>query len=247
MKNISGFTLAEILITLGVIGVVFAMTLPVLIQGWNDKASVVKVKKAYSILNQAYLMSKEDNGHVSEWDIEKSSDLVPYFTKYIRNVQICDDTEINGCKSMSSYDLTGKSYTNALEYYHFIDSSGLAYVLKKGYHIGLSEALEYGGYYYGNNSEPLMNVVIVNISSKKDVLRYGIDTFVFFITDKGIVPYGIIGWSKQSMCDPTTPSSGAGWWNGMGCAGWVISEGNMDYVKCVRGNQKYCERGNYNP
>ena len=249
MKKFLGFTLAEVLITLGIIGVVSAMTLPSLIQNWNDKASVVKVKKAYSVLNQAYLMSKKDNGPVSEWNIEQITDLVTYFVPYIKNIQICNDTKINGCKSMSSYDLTGKSYTNGLEYYHFVDASGIAYVFRNGYHISLAEAEKYGGSYQSDFSDsmPLMYVVIVNISNKKEVLRYGIDTFIFFITDKGIVPYGIIGWSKQKMCDPTTPSSAAGWWNGMGCAGWVISEGNMDYVKCVRGNQKYCERGNYNP
>ena len=242
------FTLAEVLITLGIIGVVAAMTLPSLICSWNDKASVVKVKKAYSILNQAYLMSKADNGPVSEWNIEELTDLVPYFTQYIKNIKICNDTNINGCKAMATYDLTGKSYTNNLEYYHFVDASGIAYVFRDNYPVSTADAQKYGGSYIQSSLQMArMYVVIVNINSKKEVLRYGIDTFVFVITDKGIVPYGVIGWQKEQMCNPTTPSSKPGYWNGMGCAGWVISEGNMDYMKCLRGNQKYCERGNYNP
>ena len=242
-----GFTLAEVLITLGIIGVVAAMTLPGLMQSWNDKASVTKVKKAYSLLNQAYLMSKEQNGPVSEWEVTTPKDLTRYFTPYIKNIRICTDKE-KDCSSRQTYDLTGKSYNNKLQYYAFIDAGGMAYTFASGI-VSMAEAEKYGGSRNLNETTPHqinMYQVIVNIDNK-GVLRWGINTFIFFITDKGIVPYGVIGWSKQKMCDPTTPSSSPGWWNGMGCAGWVISEGNMDYVKCTKGNKKYCERGNYNP
>lgn len=242
-----GFTLAEVLITLGIIGIVAAMTLPGLMQSWHDKASVTKVKKAYSLLNQAYTMSKEKNGPVSEWDVTSQKDLTPYFTQFIKNIRICTTKE-KDCSSRQTYDLTGKSYTDNLQYYAFIDAGGIAYTFGTGIVSG-DEAEQYGGSSHLNEAAPLQNnmyTIIANIDNKK-VLRWGINTFVFFITDKGIVPYGVIGWGKESMCDPATPSSGAGWWNGMGCAGWVISEGNMDYVKCTKGNQKYCERGNYNP
>lgn len=56
------FTLAEVLITLGVIGVVAAMTLPALIQKQNDKATVAKVKKMYSIINNAFNYWMIENG-----------------------------------------------------------------------------------------------------------------------------------------------------------------------------------------
>ena len=241
------FTLAEVLITLGIIGVVAAMTLPGLLQSWNDKATVNKVKKVYSLLNQAYLMSKEKNGPISEWNITSNHDLIPYFTPYIKNIRICPNYE-RGCSYRVTYDLTGKSYTNKLQYYDFIDAGGIAYTFSYGI-VSRAEAEKYGGSRNLNETvsgQNNMYQVIVNIDNK-NVLQWGINTFVFFITDKGIVPYGVIGWEKQQMCDPTTPSSSPGWWNGMGCAGWVISEGNMDYVKCTKGNQKYCERGNYNP
>lgn len=40
-----GFTLAEVLITLGIIGVVAALTLPALIQNYQKKATATSVKK----------------------------------------------------------------------------------------------------------------------------------------------------------------------------------------------------------
>ena len=45
------FTLAEVLITLGIIGIVAAMTLPAIIQKQQDKITVTKLKKMYSVFN----------------------------------------------------------------------------------------------------------------------------------------------------------------------------------------------------
>ena len=64
-----GFTLAEVLITLGIIGVVAAMTMPSLIANHQEKVTVTKVKKVYSILSQAYLIAVEEYGTPDEWVI----------------------------------------------------------------------------------------------------------------------------------------------------------------------------------
>lgn len=56
------FTLAEVLITLGIIGVVASMTLPALIQTNKNAEVESKLKKVYSVMNQAILRSEIDNG-----------------------------------------------------------------------------------------------------------------------------------------------------------------------------------------
>ena len=53
-----GFTLAEVLITLGIIGVVAAMTIPTLIANTNGAKFRSQFKKSISTLNQAGLMSQ---------------------------------------------------------------------------------------------------------------------------------------------------------------------------------------------
>ena len=49
LSRLTAFTLAEVLITLGIIGIVAAMTMPSLIQNYQEKATVTRVKKEKTI------------------------------------------------------------------------------------------------------------------------------------------------------------------------------------------------------
>ena len=62
------FTLAEVLITLGIIGVVAALTIPTLISNHRANVTMQKLKKFYSSMSQAQLMAINDYGEVQNWD-----------------------------------------------------------------------------------------------------------------------------------------------------------------------------------
>ncbi len=66
------FTLAEVLITLAVIGVVAALTMPTLIQSYKKQVASTRLKKFYSSMEQAIKLSEIDNGPVGYWTKEKS-------------------------------------------------------------------------------------------------------------------------------------------------------------------------------
>ncbi|MBO6180717.1 type II secretion system protein, partial [bacterium] len=65
--NKAGFTLAEILITIGIIGVVAALTIPVLMQNSNSKKFTTQFKKSLSTLNQAAI------GAQAQYDMDYST------------------------------------------------------------------------------------------------------------------------------------------------------------------------------
>ena len=63
----AAFTLAEVLITLGVIGVVAAITMPSLIQNHQKKEIATRLKQTYSIISQAMVMAQTEHGEMMYW------------------------------------------------------------------------------------------------------------------------------------------------------------------------------------
>lgn len=79
------FTLAEVLITLGIIGVVAALTLPALINNYQKKQTVTRLQKAFSILSEAVKRSEVEHGETKYWDFTLSgTDFYNiYLKKYV--------------------------------------------------------------------------------------------------------------------------------------------------------------------
>ena len=63
LKGFQGFTLAEVLITLVIIGVITSMTIPTLMNNTNKQEYVSRLKKAYSALSQATNKIIADEGN----------------------------------------------------------------------------------------------------------------------------------------------------------------------------------------
>lgn len=78
-----GFTLAEVLITLGIIGVVAAMTIPSLMTTFQKRETVSKLKSTYSIISQAIKLSENDNGELETWDYTLDSEQ--WVSTYLKN------------------------------------------------------------------------------------------------------------------------------------------------------------------
>ena len=71
--TIAAFTLAELLITLVVIGVVAVITIPGLVQNYKKTEYSARLKKFYSTMQQAIQMSEIDNGPLENWEFSSSS------------------------------------------------------------------------------------------------------------------------------------------------------------------------------
>ena len=67
-KQHNAFTLAEVLITLGIIGIVAVLTMPILTQNYNKKVTETRLKKFYSTMNQTVERLKVDYGDLKDWD-----------------------------------------------------------------------------------------------------------------------------------------------------------------------------------
>ena len=243
----SAFTLAEVLITLAIIGVVAAMTIPTLISNYKEKATVTKLKKAYSILNQAYTLAKIDYGTVDQWGLinpeyTEDGDWTPEFynnftlfwdimSKYMRVAGRCNLTD------ESCSDLFVKNFEIKT-----LDGSSKA-INQNGIEMGIllqDGILLTGGYISsGDCSRNIGNGALSNVcgdfsvklGAKEKLYENGKNSFYFYITKNGIYPIGSNGdtnLSFETACSVENYSSN----NGYGCTAWIIQNGNMDYLHC---------------
>ena len=86
----NAFTLAEVLITLGIIGIVAAMTLPSVITSYRKQEASARLKKFNSTMAQVLILSQEDNGQINEWDMSLRPEdfLRRYFAPYMKYLKI---------------------------------------------------------------------------------------------------------------------------------------------------------------
>jgi prepilin-type N-terminal cleavage/methylation domain-containing protein len=90
-----GFTLAEVLITLGIIGVVAALTMPALIADYKDKAYDAARKKVWSTVEQAVRVITV-NGGIG--DAADAQDFVEnHLKKQIKMIETCDNDNLRSC------------------------------------------------------------------------------------------------------------------------------------------------------
>ena len=98
----AAFTLAEVLITLGIIGVVAAMTLPALVNNYKEKELATQVKKTFSNIQNAALLAQKDLGAVGDntflFDVTNThAETAKNFAKYFNGAKVCENKSQKGC------------------------------------------------------------------------------------------------------------------------------------------------------
>lgn len=100
------FTLAEVLITLGIIGVVAAITIPSLVTNYQKHVVETKLAKFNSTMNQAMRLSMVDNGDPDSW-LERNHNysypetvefMNTYFLPYIKYIKTDPSPSQNGIR-----------------------------------------------------------------------------------------------------------------------------------------------------
>ncbi len=154
-----GFTLAEVLITLGIIGVVAALTLTNLITNYQKRVTINRLKTAYSIFAQAVNESVQDNGSIADWEYSYTDMAPKYIFPYVETI----GTE----KSYALKIPSGKA-----KFIHWGGwTTGKIYQMKNG--MTYSLIFDHGGLY-----------LTVDINGKAKPNRMGKDGFTFVLSPK---------------------------------------------------------------
>lgn len=232
-----GFTLAEILIVMSIIGLVAEATIPVLVQKFDERVTVIRVKKAYSMLSQAYSLATIENGSASEWgsgsegqaypDDDYAFNVMSKLLPHLKTIKTCRGKE-KGCYPPVMYKtLSGKNWT------HFDNNVALA-------KAQLADGTLIAYYDYGDEckrevgpseiSKTVCGSIEIDTNGWSGPNVYGRDCFPFFLTSKGILPVGAKGDDYlesgfEDNCQGEDKPGGA-------CTAWVIENENLDYIKC---------------
>ena len=171
MKNNKlAFTLAEVLITLGIIGIVAAMTIPTLITNYQKKQTSTQLKKDYSQLTQALGMAQIEYGDLAQWEYtgnsayEKSKNYTDkYIVPYLKVVKQCQ---------VNASDSSNQCYFNPK------GLNGTANVLTN---LSSHEALFLadGSELIINAEQPVYKMIYIDINGTKSPNTLGKDTFSF--------------------------------------------------------------------
>lgn len=214
--NKNGFTLAEVLITLGVIGVVAALTMPSLLANYKEKALITQAKKTLSVVMNGIAMARakaevENNGEIfiSGQNRDITADLIFEHLNVVRRCKSNDST------CLSDYRITYEKPRNDGYGNYLQPSNPRSYsraILADGSIIGVTQTnypegsctniyttydKDAKGNYIldadGNRTNPRQvrevdcGHIFFDVNGTKGPNQYGADVYLIYIT-----PYGYI-------------------------------------------------------
>ena len=221
------FTLAEILITLAIIGVVAAMTIPTLIQNYRLKVLKTRYTQTYAILSEAVIKTRMELGeNLLENCFKNGAIYYPFSDKF-------KETFLKNCnylqKTAKDYTITNfnntKSYSTA-DYKSNSDYPTPLYMLKNGTSVDV-----------GVNGNTIRVYADTN-GPNSGPNRLGYDIFRFSVTNDMLKPTKMYAkYTSEEELEDVQFSHVVGWpctkdspqiLNGIGCSWYATNDRNPD-------------------
>jgi prepilin-type N-terminal cleavage/methylation domain-containing protein len=225
----AAFTLAEVLITLGIIGVVAALTLPSVIQSHQKQVTVNKLKKVYSVLSQvvtrAYAENDSSLGNLAGTAVsaDKTKEFFnTYWLPYFKSPNIAKDGKSLYSDLAPYYSLNGNR-SNTKAYYTSYGGARILYSTADGF-IMYVEIMDWSRDENGNQIAiyyPTADV-IVDINGLKGPNTWGRDVFKFKVNfeKNKVIPTGMDYTTETINSNCSKNSSGGSY-----CAAKIVKDG----------------------
>lgn len=188
------FTLAEVLITLGIIGVVAAITLPVLLDKIQDMQFRQAAKEAFSKASQAVSQMRMENG--GTLDSYFISDFA-FKTKFMKYFNVLEDCGESDCVP----------YSASSTIYHSLSGNNASlWCLDEG------QFTTADGFFYGFQIATSGKYAVITVDVNgyaKGPNIFGKDTFFFQTMNNTLYPMGALNtnFSIPTYCSKSTSDS----------------------------------------
>lgn len=217
--------MAEVLITLGIIGVVAAMTLPALVNSTQKRELKTSLKKNYSIAQQALSQMNYDNGITIAGSAYEGRTFEQMYVKYFKVLRDCGleacvphSTEENDDGSSISWHIANyKTYTKKRNVQTSMFDDGQFYLIDGSLYL-----IE-NPYLSESNSTLKVYITIDVNGATKNPNAWGHDLFTFQVMDNGqLKPMGApdTNYLAEEYCNPNSTSG----INGIGCTYYALTD-----------------------
>lgn len=227
------FTIAEVLITIGIIGIVAAITIPTLMQNTSDAQLKTAWKKSFAALSNATnLMKTENGGGMTGLFTSGTSSMLSEYSNKLNVSKTClTNSETEKCIASRYYKAlkgTGSGGTDALNIPGIILNDGTSIVFYQSgtQALNCDRAL--------STVPPLSQTcgnLYVDVNGLKPPNVLGRDLFLIFVTHTGAYPAGAnaVNFTANitDMTDFTiscNPANTSFTWSGMGCGAKYLLE-----------------------
>ena len=242
----AAFTLAEVLITLSILGVVAAIMIPSTMQKVTDKQTITAVKRAYSMFDNAFQMMNVIEGKPYTWqfpnpDAQDDAENTTYFAKklsgYLNVRKFCGAARgcisyghtcngVHQCyKTLSDGSTGAQNYTEATNNGKFVLQNGMTVNINLS---KLQKRIDEIEQYQTDKNHTPMGSIRVDINGSNGPNRNGYDVFYFWYNNDGLMSLDNdkITFYQASYCDKSATELP---YAGRSCAKWIIKHNNMDY------------------
>lgn len=223
MKQQKAFTLAEVLITLGIIGVVAAMTIPTLIKNYEKRTTLTRLKEAYSTLSQVMLLAQAEYGDAQYWNSatgqhrqNNEEATTEFCEKYI--IPYLSGAKVYGWQSLKQSGIEGYDALNGNAIANGnlnADSYNYTIELKNSQILFLA---------YDNDDDYIMTNIIlyVDTNGQKKPNTFGKDLFVFEykLKEGKFLPY-LYTYSHERLKNSCTKDAE---WDSIVCAALIMKD-----------------------
>ena len=236
MMKKNGFTMAEVLITMAILGVIAAMTMPALMSNINSSTWLSGLKNSVSIVNNGFaqMLALENAdtlddtklwGEIITADVNASNnDVKEEMAKYFKVDKMT--TGVPSSTPVYTLQMAASSTMDQTVRFYLANSSTLNIVFHKSSLNAECNAIKSSG---GNLCENYADIYI-DVNGDKRPNVFGHDIFKFYLSREGkIYPYGgddinlfdenAPKWNTDSGCKGKDPKG-----DGLACTARVLEE-----------------------
>ena len=198
----------------------------------DQKETIVKLKKAYSMLSQSYMFAVGKYGTPDLWGMKTMNDPITHqimagnLSEFMKLTENCIGKDSDYIKK---HCLASDTLSDTTKYASVVLADGTKLVFRNWYADCRANIAQ-------EDKNNTCGEILVDYSTKKKLARIGYNRFGFLMTKDGIIPYGtedgLFKFEKACYSGESNPYPSFTTGSNYACTAWVIVNENMDYLHC---------------